>query len=324
MTSLPQYCPYLGTKFDRNTKWGYASHLATCYLSENEPFAPSLSHQQRFCLTERYPQCFRLTGQPTVVAPMYDMPGTEPAPAQARGGAYETAQGPQVAAPAGLSAVASDLTEPPRANPDAAGPNSQPHAQAGPAARTAPGRFPPPRRDPRSETAFAPGAMAVIEGLVATVAGAGRMGLAAIGALLLLVFAFIFLLQVFGNESTSQPETTTPVPGSKQPAKGVVGSLPAPKPGANPTASVPVKSPGVAPKPVDVQTQQRPAEVFNTDGFGLSLRDGPSATANRIAVIVEGDQIIVIGSRTTEEGEWLEVEYEGQTGWAFAEYIRDR
>ena len=324
MTSQPQYCPYLGTKFDRNTKWGYASHLATCYLSENEPFAPSLSHQQRFCLTERYPQCFRLTGQPTVVSPMYDMPGNEPAPVQSRGGAFETAQGPQVAAPAGMSAVGSGLTEPPRANPEALGPNPQPHAQAGPTARPAPGRYPPRGRDSRSETALAPGAMAMVDGLLASVAGAGRMGLAAIGALLLLLFAFIFLLQVFGSDSPSQPEATTPGPASKQPAKGVAGSLPAPKPGANPTAGVPAKSPGVVPKPEDVQTQQRPAEVFNTDGFGLSLRDGPSATANRIDVILEGDQIIVIGSRTTEEGEWLEVEYEGQTGWAFAEYIRDR
>src|SRR3970282_2188266 len=64
MVKGPVFCPHLGTKFDKGTQWGYPSQLASCYLDAEIPYSPSLAHQQRFCLSDRFPGCFRLVEAP--------------------------------------------------------------------------------------------------------------------------------------------------------------------------------------------------------------------------------------------------------------------
>lgn len=323
----PTFCPYLGTKFDRNTKWGYASHLATCYLSEKEPFAPSLSHQQRFCLTERYGQCFRLTGQPTVVAPLYDSPlsGTRP-----RAGASPMAvPSPEPAQPQMFQQPGGDYIAPMRANdPMGQAPRvGVPYASAtpNPAPAQAPGRPMTGRYSPRPLTdppgsPVRPGPAAVLQGVSDTLKGLGRLGLAAIGAVGLLVIAFIFLLSVFTSGGNNANAARTPtVAAPKAGTTTTAPVLPSPGPATQPTQPAgAVVTPAAKTSPTAAAGRTVTVNAEN----GLNLRPEPSATGTPLARIPNGTQLEVLNTRQAADGTWLQVRFNNQTGWISAEFTR--
>lgn len=348
MNQQPTYCPYLGTKFDRNTKWGYASHLATCYLSEREPFAPSLSHQQRFCLTERYSQCFRLTGQPTVVTPSYDSPGAAPARTAPRGNAAD-ASASFTPLPRQQSAGApppSVRVEQPYGQPAQGGaypgqyppqqapqqqpltPGAVPLGQAPvmgqPHARSSPNPVGQPMAPARPVRSYAgesggtlqTGPAALLEGVGNLMSGMGRIGLAILGAVVLLIFAVVFLVNVLGSGAPSATTgsgaagaTGTPVSGSLAPV------LPSPQPGTDPA--------GAVPKPISTPTPPvRNVTVSGTGGAGLTLRSEPATTGERLATIPDGTQLQVIEARQTAGGEWFQVRFNNQVGWISAQFAQ--
>jgi hypothetical protein len=64
--------------------------------------------------------------------------------------------------------------------------------------------------------------------------------------------------------------------------------------------------------------------VANTEGQGVSLRESPSATARRVAVVPEGGRLVVIGDDTAAGGRtWRNVKTaSGLVGWVAADFLR--
>jgi hypothetical protein len=61
------------------------------------------------------------------------------------------------------------------------------------------------------------------------------------------------------------------------------------------------------------------AEVFLNPGANLHLRRNPNVTAESLALIPTGTQLVVSGQNET--GEWLRVEFEGVNGWVSVLYV---
>lgn len=75
------------------------------------------------------------------------------------------------------------------------------------------------------------------------------------------------------------------------------------------------------PRPtVDPLADQVVATVAVDPGANLQFRRDPSATSESLGLIPSGTQLIVTGRDTT--GEWLFVEFEGQTGWIARAFTR--
>jgi hypothetical protein len=61
------------------------------------------------------------------------------------------------------------------------------------------------------------------------------------------------------------------------------------------------------------------ATVRLNEGANLHLRRNPNANAESIALMPNGTQLIVSGR--TDTAEWVQVEFEGQIGWTFAQFL---
>ena len=63
-------------------------------------------------------------------------------------------------------------------------------------------------------------------------------------------------------------------------------------------------------------------EVVNTGGWNLNLRDTPSVNGNVIAHMPEYSIVTYVS--TSQDKLWLEVEYNGRSGWASMSYLTPR
>lgn len=61
------------------------------------------------------------------------------------------------------------------------------------------------------------------------------------------------------------------------------------------------------------------ATVLLNEGANLHLRRSPDASAESLALIPSGAQVVVTGR--IESGEWLQVTYEGQQGWVASQFV---
>ena len=66
------------------------------------------------------------------------------------------------------------------------------------------------------------------------------------------------------------------------------------------------------------------AQVHNTDGFGVSLRGGPSTDNVRLEVVSEGEYVLVSGGPAEGDGFiWWQVQYgEDSEGWIVGDFLR--
>ncbi|MBI2911210.1 MAG: SH3 domain-containing protein [Chloroflexi bacterium] len=301
MVRGPVFCPHLGTKFDKGTQWGYPSQLASCYLDAKIPYSPSLAHQQRFCLSDRFPGCFRLVEAPAppLVADTEEELGPEEvAP---RGGRLRAAR----ASPQSESRPA-----PERRTVGAVGPvisAATPHARRAAArAVTAAGTL----GDFTSDTA-----PRLVRRIMETLL-LRRFWLASL-AIVLVGFFASWAVSRLAAPSAPKPVVIEVVVTSTPEAP-----LPPPvAPDAPPAAATPVPGSPAGPTPAPATTG-RPGTVAGTDGQGLNLRNGPSATAQRVTTMPEGASVRILQSVENTEGRWVQVSYNDQTGWAFGQYVK--
>src|SRR5579883_2349021 len=62
-----------------------------------------------------------------------------------------------------------------------------------------------------------------------------------------------------------------------------------------------------------------PATATVNSSDGVNLRSGPGTSFDVLTVMPNGAQVIVIGATTA--GDWLQVSYNSQLGWAAATYL---
>jgi hypothetical protein len=79
------------------------------------------------------------------------------------------------------------------------------------------------------------------------------------------------------------------------------------------TSSVP------QPTPTPIAADSVIATVLLNPGANLHLRRNPDAAAESLALVPSGAQLIVTGR--IENGEWLQVTYDGQEGWIASLYV---
>lgn len=303
MVKGPVFCPHLGTKFDKGTQWGYPSQLASCYLDAKIPYSPSLAHQQRFCLSDRFGGCFRLVESPAPQPIPETEEDLEPDEVAPRGGRLRAARAfpqpesrpaPERRSVAGVGPVLSAAT---------------PHARRVAArAATAAGTL----GDFTSDTA-------------------PRLVRRAMETLLLrrfwLVSLAVVLVGFFASWAVSRlaaPATPKPVvielvvtPTPEAPPPPPIAAPADPPAAATPAPVSPTAGSSASPTPAPAATG-RAGTVSGTDGQGLVLRKGPGTDAERLTVMPEGASVRILQS----QGGWLQVTYNNQTGWASATYVK--
>jgi len=303
MVRGPVFCPHLGTKFDKGTQWGYPSQLASCYLDAKIPYSPSLAHQQRFCLSDRFGGCFRLVEAP----PPHQIPEAaadlEQEEAPPRGGRLRAA----------------------RAFP-------QPEPRAVPERRPAPGIGPvlsaatPHARRAAARAATAAGTLGDF-----TSDTAPRLVRRVMETLLMRRFWLASLAIVLVGFFASWAVSRLAAPAAPRPVIIEVVVTPTAEAPPPPTAPAPADPPAAAPPAPASPAAGSPAgptptpaatgragTVSGTDGQGLVLRRGPGTDAERIAVMPEGASLRILES----QGGWLRVSYNNQSGWASATYVK--
>jgi hypothetical protein len=98
---------------------------------------------------------------------------------------------------------------------------------------------------------------------------------------------------------------------------------PLPTPSPIPTFT-PIPTPDTAVAPPEV-TLGFYAQVANTEGFGVTMRGGPSTSNAQITVVNEGALVLVIGGPEVDEANdrlWWQIQLEdGTEGWAAGEFL---
>lgn len=118
-------------------------------------------------------------------------------------------------------------------------------------------------------------------------------------ALVLAIILLAALLCACGKKSNKN-KTSSNNPSSSSPASSAVT-----------TSSIPV----VTPEPVKMAK----AAKVSADG-GLNIRSEPSTDADILGVAEDGSLLPLLKEKATDG--WYEVEYEGKTGYIYAEYAK--
>ncbi|MCP4415358.1 MAG: SH3 domain-containing protein [Chloroflexi bacterium] len=121
--------------------------------------------------------------------------------------------------------------------------------------------------------------------------------------------------------SVSIPSTLIILTAPPSPIPSPTSPLPMPSP--IPTFT-PIPTPDTAVAPPEI-TAGYYAQVANTDGFGVTVRGGPSTSNAQIAVANEGIILLVIGGPEADEANnrlWWQIQLEdGTEGWAAGDFL---
>ncbi len=116
-----------------------------------------------------------------------------------------------------------------------------------------------------------------------------------------------------------------------EPTVIILTAPPSPSPSPGPAVSAPTAMPTFTPVPTpdvavapDEITAGYYAQVFNTDGIGVTVRGGPSASNAPLAVAPEGSVLLVLdGPKAGGDFLWWQVRMEdGVEGWAAADFLQ--
>jgi murein DD-endopeptidase MepM/ murein hydrolase activator NlpD len=115
-----------------------------------------------------------------------------------------------------------------------------------------------------------------------------------------------FIFDEFVTIRTVTAPTVSPA-GAAQPS---ANASPSPSPAASPS-----------PSPAAAQTEQALPQEMRVDSTdGLNLRAGPGTDQRVLAVIPNNATVKVTGR--SPDGRWINISYNGQSGWADAEYLK--